>query len=402
MVRAMGRKIIVTSPAGQLPVLEEVKAHDEAQLQDLVKAHPELLPLEDLGLTGPALVVGRESVLDSGRIDLVLLGNGGELILVEFKTGPQNPDFRGCLAQLLDYGSDLWGMTLEDFDTRVARKYFSGPHFPHDALPAPLSLEAAATMAWGGGQDDAVDWRERLLSQLRDGSFHYIAVAQRFTRPVLRTVEYMNATMKAARFSAVELVRFSGGGYGAFEARFVAGAGPSSTPAAGSKASLAGIDEFVQSVTDDDYRHVLQDLFEAFAKIDDLTVFWGTTGCSLRVAIRGRSPLSVGWLFPPGPQRWMGLTDVTLGWYEDANGLALSPGGQDALNTYRARVEALTGGAPAKSASIQGHTFSPVAVMAHANQMVEAVREVAVALAEAASSIGTITTTAPGQFSDIP
>lgn len=43
MVHAMGRKIIVTSPAGQLAVLEEVKAHDEAQLQELLKAHPELL-----------------------------------------------------------------------------------------------------------------------------------------------------------------------------------------------------------------------------------------------------------------------------------------------------------------------------------------------------------------------
>ncbi len=143
----MGRKIIVTSPTGQLPVLEEVKAHDEAQLQELLKAHPGLLPLEDLGLAAPAIVVGRESVLDSGRIDLVLLANGGELVLVEFKTGPQNPDFRECLAQLLDYGSDLWGMTLEDFDTRVARRYFSGPHFPQDGLPAPLSLEAAATTA---------------------------------------------------------------------------------------------------------------------------------------------------------------------------------------------------------------------------------------------------------------
>ncbi len=394
----MGRKIIVTSPAGHLPVLEEVKAHDEAQLQELLKAHPDLLPLEDLGLAAPALVVGRESVLDSGRIDLVLLANGGELVLVEFKTGPQNPDFRECLAQLLDYGSDLWGMSLEDFDTRVARKYFSGPHFPGNELPAPSSLEAAATTLWTGGQADAIDWRERLQSQLRDGSFHYIAVAQRFTRPVLRTVEYLNATMRTARFSAVELVRFSGEGYGAFEVRFVAGAGPSPTSAAGSKVSLAGIDDFVESVADDDYRHALQDLFEAFARTEDLTVFWGTTGCSLRVAIPARGPLSVGWLFPPGPQRWMGLTDVTFGWYEDANGLALPPGGQEALNAYLKRVEALAGGAPPKSASIRGRTFPPTAVMQHAEQMVEAVRDVARALAEADG--GTVTATAPGQRSD--
>lgn len=292
-------------------------------------------------------------------------------------------------------------MTLEDSDTRVARKYFSGPHFPKGELPPHSSLEAAAAKAWGGGESDAVDWRERLQSQLRDGGFHYVAVAQRFTRPVHRTVEYLNATMKAARFSAVELVRFAGGGYGAFEARFVAGAGPTSTPAAGSKASLAGIDDFVESVADDDYRHILQDLLEAFAKIEDLTVFWGTTGCSLRVTITGRSPLSVGWLFPPGPQRWMGLTDVTLGWYEDANGLVLPAGGQEALNAYRERVEALDGGIPPKSASIRGRTFSPTTVMHYADQLVEAVRDIARALAEAADSTGTPAATGPGQQSDV-
>jgi hypothetical protein len=288
-------------------------------------------------------------------------------------------------------------MTLEGFDTRVARKYFAGPHFAQDELPPPSSLEAAASKLWGGGQADAVDWRQRLQSQLRDGGFHYIAVAQRFTRSVLRTVEYLNATMKTARFSAVELVRFSGEGYDAYEARFVAGAGPSPTTSAGSKASLAGIDDFVESVADDNYRHVLQDVLEAFARVDDLTVSWGTTGCSLRVAIPGRGPLSVGWMFPPGPQRWMGLTDVTLGWYEDANGLTLPPGGQDALSIYRARVEGLAGGAPPRSVSIRGRTFPPAAVMEHADQIVEAVRDVARALTEAAASAATVPDPAQGE-----
>ncbi len=36
----------------------------------------ELLPLDELGLAEPAIVVGRESGLDSGRIDLVLRCGG--------------------------------------------------------------------------------------------------------------------------------------------------------------------------------------------------------------------------------------------------------------------------------------------------------------------------------------
>jgi hypothetical protein len=105
----MARKLIIELPDGSGQMLEQVPAEHELQLQEKLKLHPELLPLEDLGLVGPAVVVGRESTLDSGRVDLVLLGNGGDLALVEFKTGPQNPDFRECLAQPLDYGSDLWG-----------------------------------------------------------------------------------------------------------------------------------------------------------------------------------------------------------------------------------------------------------------------------------------------------
>ena len=81
--------MLVELAGGNSPILEEVAAHDEAQLQGMLKRHPELLPLEELGLSGPAVVVGRESQLESGRIDLVVLGNGGELALVEFR-----PDHR--------------------------------------------------------------------------------------------------------------------------------------------------------------------------------------------------------------------------------------------------------------------------------------------------------------------
>jgi len=51
-------------------------------------------------------VVGRETKLPSGKVDLILLATPVTFALVEFKTGPTNPDFRGCFAQLLDDGSD--------------------------------------------------------------------------------------------------------------------------------------------------------------------------------------------------------------------------------------------------------------------------------------------------------
>lgn len=367
---------MIELPDGTRPVLEQVPAENELQLQEQLKLHPELLPLDELGLVGPAVVVGRESALDSGKVDLVLLGNGGDLLLVEFKTGPQNPDFRECLAQLLDYGSDLWGMTLEEFESRVAQRYFAGPHCPPGDVPTGASLDEVVSKVGGDLGDDAVDWRERLRKQLTDGAFHYVAVAQRFTPPVLQTLRYLNATMKAARFSAVELVRFVGAGHAAVEARFVAGVGGGRGTSQAARTALAGADELLAGVTDDDYRHALKDLFDGLASVDGLTVFWGTTGCSLRVSVPDRSPLSVGWIFPPGPPRWMGLTNVTLGWYEDANGLVLPDAGRAALNSYLQCLSAIAGGVKAKSASIHGYTFSPDAVVNAGDDLLESIRSV--------------------------
>jgi hypothetical protein len=46
----MPRAILVVEPQGESKVLREVAAHDEQQLQERLKANPDLLPIEDLSL----------------------------------------------------------------------------------------------------------------------------------------------------------------------------------------------------------------------------------------------------------------------------------------------------------------------------------------------------------------
>ena len=67
--------------------LTQVVASNEAELQELVKENPDILPYEEYDLAGPLMVVGRETTLPSGAVDLVGLARSG---IVEFKTGPQN------------------------------------------------------------------------------------------------------------------------------------------------------------------------------------------------------------------------------------------------------------------------------------------------------------------------
>lgn len=73
----MARKIMVRRKDESGSILTEVLAEDEAQLQEIVKENPDLLPVDEFGMTGPLMVVGRETTLPSGYVDLVCLSRDG-------------------------------------------------------------------------------------------------------------------------------------------------------------------------------------------------------------------------------------------------------------------------------------------------------------------------------------
>ncbi|MEV8506324.1 hypothetical protein AB0368_16025 [Actinoplanes sp. NPDC051475] len=67
----MPKKLLVVLPDSAEAVLQEIVNSDEQRLHDRLRRTPGLLPLEELELEGPMLVVGQETSLASGRIDLV-------------------------------------------------------------------------------------------------------------------------------------------------------------------------------------------------------------------------------------------------------------------------------------------------------------------------------------------
>ncbi len=140
----MPRKILVVSSVGDAVDFVEVPASSENELQTVMLNNPQLFPAKDLGLNDDLLVVGRETPLASGLIDLLCLSSSGEIVIIEFKTGPKNPDFRHALAQVIDYGSDLWQLSdWKEFDQGVVHRYLNGPHVEkafkdcHDLLKPP-------------------------------------------------------------------------------------------------------------------------------------------------------------------------------------------------------------------------------------------------------------------------
>ncbi len=353
---------------GSRPILTEVLADDEAQLQELMKENPELLPIEEFGMTGPLMVVGRETTLPSGAVDLIGISHGGDLLLIEFKTGPQNSDFRRVLAQLLDYGSDLWRMSYEEFESTVAKRYFSSAHNQDARLRGKDTLDEAAWAVWPELSEEELSvFRDRITQQLDSGAFHYVVVAQRFTPTMEQTVEYLNAAMSSARFYAVELMRFTADGISAFESRTVLKPEPHTLSSR--EATFVNESQLLGQIGSDDYRTELQALLEVCHGLG-LRFSWGKAGTSIRLPTPDRAePLSIAWLFPPGVSGWMGLVDLTLGF--DTTSVGQTPSAASAVQDYVDRVAALPGVRPAKPTWLSGYHLNPDTTIRHRHQIAE-------------------------------
>ena len=363
----MPRKIVVED-SEHIKILQETRAEDEAQLQELIKSNPDLLPIEEFGMTGPLLVVGRETALPSGSVDLAAIARSGELLVVEFKTGPENSDFRRALAQLLDYGSHLWSLSYDTFEATVPARYFASEYCQDARLRGKRSLSDGAKAVWPDMEDDDLsEWRERIGRQLDSGHFHYVLVAQRFTATIQKTAEYLNAVMPGARTYAVEIVRFEGDGTEAFETRTVLKPSTSTD----SDASTLDEDRFLDKILDAGYRDFLQELFETCRGLG-YRFYWGASGVSIRMPTQDMpEPLSIAWIFLPDRVGWMGLTDVNLGC--DSGSAETRPSASGALKQYFSSVAALKGAEPARARPLRESAWhlSPRDAISQRNQVKE-------------------------------
>jgi hypothetical protein len=379
------RMVLVSADSGASPVLEEVAAHDEFQLQRRLTENPDLIPIEEFGWAGPLLVVGRETSLPSGSVDLIAVARGGEILIAEFKTGPENPDFRHALAQAIDYGADLWRLTLEQFDAAVAARYFGSDHCPGTSPTKNCtSVLRAAEIVWheAWSDEERSQFPANLADGLRTGKLHYAVVAQRFTPAMERTAEYLNANGGNARFYLVELIRFSNGAIDAFEARTVVKPQPSRSGATSNSTKLNAA-TFLESEPDEHRRDRL-DHFLEFCTGLGLSVFWGTSGISVRMPTPdGPELLSVAWIHPSGVVGWMGLTGMALGY--DTGSASSHPTLKEPLNIYVSALQSLSGATPAKAKNIAAAVFGPDAEAKH----IAAIEERIASLVEASASAGT-------------
>ena len=370
----MPRRFLVER-AGEHFDLVESPAPSEHHLQEVMKMNPQLIPADDLGLDGDLLVIGRETSLASGSIDLLCLASSGDVVLVEFKTGPQNPDFRHALAQLIDYGSDLWRLSVDDFDRGVVQRFLRGGHAPENLTGCHDLRDAIGRAGWALDAEATDALLERLADVLQSGDFHFVVAAQRFTETMRASLDYLNNTMRVGKFFLVEIVQLSGAELTAHAAQVVAAPSRRTQTATGPQVNT---DEatFLASLDGDAYRDAFRDFLAACSALG-LVLAWRSKGLSIRIPTPDRNePLSIAWGLPDGAQ-WQGLRHLSVG--VDRASLAMTPSLAEPVDRYLAAVEAVPGGRRLNT-KMAARTFdasaAPAAVPALIDAIATLVREV--------------------------
>lgn len=108
----------------RLQYLEErEKRYDEPWLQELLRKHPDILPISEIeAILYPMIPIGYEVTVDSGSIDILFISQRGYLTIVETKLWRNPQAKREVLAQVIDYASSIAKWNYDKLD-EVTRDY---------------------------------------------------------------------------------------------------------------------------------------------------------------------------------------------------------------------------------------------------------------------------------------
>ena len=188
----MAERSILISSAEAFRVVREAPFESEASLHSAIASNPEVLPARDVGLD-TLVPIGTEVRAGDGFIDLLAADRQGRLVIVEFKKGPENPDVRRVVAQLLDYGSSLWQTTFEELQRLCdTASLVAQTAEAHDRLQIDF---------------DADVFESGVRGNLETGDFVYFYVARVLDPRTRRVLTYLGDAVKLA-FIAIEADHF--------------------------------------------------------------------------------------------------------------------------------------------------------------------------------------------------
>ncbi len=188
-------------------MLERKTFLKEEELQEIVKAKPDLINLETIS-GERMMVIGRENE----HIDILGITAGMVPVVIECKRR-DNADMRYLIAQVVEYAAKLPNMSYKDLD-RLAVTYFQSSRCSDQRLKG-LNLHAAFTH-WlrDDGSDELAEssnFSARLSENLPDGEFYLIVVVDEINDTTYQTIEFLNRKLRKLRIEVVEVKKYESG-----------------------------------------------------------------------------------------------------------------------------------------------------------------------------------------------
>ena len=202
-------KILIRDDTGLRELTEEDYA-DEVELQQFLKEHADLMPLEDIDLSAPRLLcIGWEVGLASGAEDILYIDSNGMLTVVETKLRKNSESRREVVGQILEYAAQMSTWTSGDVE-RQAEKFFGSEHSPKTYRR--FSLRQAMESHVQSDEAEEFDYDlflEQVQEHIDTGSFRLVIAIDEPPVPLLKTVEFVNRFSRHFELYLVQLKRFN-------------------------------------------------------------------------------------------------------------------------------------------------------------------------------------------------
>jgi hypothetical protein len=301
--------IVIRSRGGKWEKTEKVVFVDEAQLQKMLYASPELIPTRT---EDHVAVFTRESGLPgSGYTDLIGVDAQGNILIIETKLARNGEIRRKVIGQVLEYAAYLWEMSFEDFD-----RFF-------------VIREGKSLLELLSEKDSSLDMgqiRQKVEENLASGNFQLVIAVDGMNPELEKIIAYVASRSAGLQLEALELDLYRCDQtevlvprrYGQLNQPAVSGSG---------KRTLT-FEEILQSCPDDHSRDLFGYLAERWIQLGN-TVKPGTVGASFQSQIGDRAQ-PIFWAYPDSVQN--GFSDTLKRGVPD-----------DAIQEYRAAVAKLEG-----------------------------------------------------------
>jgi hypothetical protein len=292
-------KIFLVEGKRKLTPMIETSYVTEDDLQALLAEYPDLLPGDQIDLENPRhwILVAREvgvpgSEEENGRwsLDHLFLDQDGTPTFVECKRASDTRSRREVVAQMLDYaanGTSYWKMdSLRQSAAETAQR--SGKSLDDEILKLLNSDDPAQIDQY---------WI-RVEENLRGAHVRLIFVADSVPAELRRLVEFLNEQMTTVEVLAVEAKQFVGGDLFAIVPRLLGMTETARESKRKVHQALTTQEEMLAKCPPEAegfFRYVLET-----AAQQGHTIYWGTTGFSIRAHLPGLEGLAtIAYGFPP-------------------------------------------------------------------------------------------------------